>query len=209
MTRAFQKLQDLKNAASLAIAILQEDIEKDCDGNQFADNFDKNHCSNCRNGIRNFLQMPNLKQFLQQFYVGPICSVKTAAEDIFSQNVASLFKEKINNVHSKPETAEEVLINNDADRTNKALLLKTKNNLHSKPDPARNQTLLLEKNNNVNKKSGSEQNFAYKRRAQTLSFISCFKTFDRATSHLGSTFSRRAGPVELLRQQGHLRIPDW
>ncbi len=51
MTRAFQKLQDLKNAASLAIAILQEDIEKDCDGNPFADNFDKTHCSNCRNGI--------------------------------------------------------------------------------------------------------------------------------------------------------------
>ena len=150
MTRAFQKLQDLKNAASLAIAILQEDIEKDCDGNPFADNFDKNHCSNCRNGIRNFLQMPNLKQFLQQFYVGPICSAKTAAEDIYSQNVASLFKECINNVHSTPEMpAEENLINNDADQIYNALLLKTKNNVHSTADPARNQTLLLESKNNV------------------------------------------------------------
>jgi hypothetical protein len=104
MTRAFQKLQDLKNAASLAIAILQED---NCDGNPFSDNFDKNHCSNCRNGIRNLLQMPNLKQFLQQFYVGPICSAKTVAKDMYSQNVASLFKECINNVHSKPETSAE------------------------------------------------------------------------------------------------------
>jgi hypothetical protein len=105
MTRAFQKLQDSKNAASLAIAILHEDIEKDCDGNPFADNFDKNHCSNCRNGIRNFLQMPNLKQFLQKFYVGPICSTKMAAEDIFPLNVNLLFKKMINNVHSKTETA--------------------------------------------------------------------------------------------------------
>ena len=151
MTRAFQKLQDLKNAASLAIAILQED---NCDGNPFADNFDKNHCSNCRNGIRNFLQMPNLKQFLQQFYVGPICSAKTVAEDIYSQNVASLFKECINNVHSKPETpAEENLINNDGDQTHNALLLKTKNNVHSAADPARNQTLLLETKNNVSTKA--------------------------------------------------------
>ena len=49
--------------------------------------------------------------------------------------------------------AEEVLINNDADQTNKALLLKTKNNVHSTADPACNQTLLLESKNNVIKKA--------------------------------------------------------
>ncbi len=54
MTRAFQKLQDLKNAASLAIAILQEEKYQDCDGNPFPDNFDKYHCKNCYNWIKLF-----------------------------------------------------------------------------------------------------------------------------------------------------------
>jgi len=49
--------------------------------------------------------------------------------------------------------AEEVLINNDADQTNKTLLLKTKNNVHSTADPAHNQTLLLETKNNVSTKA--------------------------------------------------------
>jgi hypothetical protein len=61
MTRAFKKLTDLKNAASLAILLLADDKEEECYGNIFSENFDKNHCSNCRNGICNFLKMPNLK----------------------------------------------------------------------------------------------------------------------------------------------------
>jgi hypothetical protein len=65
MTRAFQKLQDVKNAATLAIAILTENEDDECYGNIFSENFDKNHCKNCRDGIRNFLHMPGLKKFLQ------------------------------------------------------------------------------------------------------------------------------------------------
>jgi hypothetical protein len=65
MTRAFQKLQDLKNAANLAIAILQEENNADCDGNPFTDNFDKYHCKNCYNGIKSFLKLPNLKRIFQ------------------------------------------------------------------------------------------------------------------------------------------------
>ncbi len=65
MTRAFQKLQDLKNAATLAIAILQEEKDADCDGNPFTDNFDKYDCKNCYNGIKSFLKLPNLKQIFQ------------------------------------------------------------------------------------------------------------------------------------------------
>jgi transposase InsO family protein len=63
VTRAFQKLQDLKNADTLAIAILTENEDDKCYGNFFSENFNKNHCQNCRNGIKNFLQMPKLKQF--------------------------------------------------------------------------------------------------------------------------------------------------
>jgi len=66
MTRAFQKLQDLKNAATLAIAILTENENDECNGNIFSEHFNKNHCNNCRNGIRNFLHMPGLKNFLQE-----------------------------------------------------------------------------------------------------------------------------------------------
>ncbi len=69
MTRAFQKLQDLKNAANLAIAISAENKDDECYGNIFSDSFNKNHCKNCRNGIRNFLHMPGLNFFLQKHYV--------------------------------------------------------------------------------------------------------------------------------------------
>ena len=71
MTRAFQRLTDLKNAATMAIAILQEESSEDCFGNMFSDNYNKNHCKNCYNGIRSLLTMPGLKQFFQKHYVDP------------------------------------------------------------------------------------------------------------------------------------------
>jgi hypothetical protein len=76
ITRAFKKLTNLKNAASMAISLLANIDAEECYGNIFSENFDKNHCSNCRNGIRNFLRMPNLRKFLQKFYVGPMCSME-------------------------------------------------------------------------------------------------------------------------------------
>ncbi len=69
--------------------------------------------------------MPDLKQFLQKLYVGPIYS--TAAEEIFPLNVELLLTETKDNVHSRMENAaEENLINKDADGLNVELLLKTK-----------------------------------------------------------------------------------
>ena len=99
MTRAFKKLTDLKNAAAMAISLLSNIEAEECYGNIFSENFDKNHCSNCHNGIRTCLQMPNLQQFLQKFYVGPICSTKTA-DDIFP---LKFFKETKNNVIKKAD----------------------------------------------------------------------------------------------------------
>jgi hypothetical protein len=84
MTRAFKKLTDLKNAASVAISLLANIDPEECYGNIFSEHFDKNHCSNCQNGIGNILRMPNLKKFLQKFYVGPMCStelIDAAAEE--------------------------------------------------------------------------------------------------------------------------------
>ncbi len=102
--------------------------------------------------------MPDLKQFLQKFYVGPICS--TAAEEIFPLNVKLLLSETKNNVHSRTENAaKENLINKDADRPNIELLLKTKNNVHSTADPFNNNTLLLKTKNNVISKA--EQQLCY------------------------------------------------
>jgi hypothetical protein len=69
MTRAFQKLQDLKNAASLAIAILTEENEEICYGNIFSDSYNKNHCQNCKNGIKTFLNLPNIKEIFKKHYV--------------------------------------------------------------------------------------------------------------------------------------------
>jgi len=63
-----------------------------------------------KNGIRNFLSMPNLKQFLQKFCEGPICS--TALKDT---------------------TAEENLIKNKADPVNIAAIKKLRASLLSIP----------------------------------------------------------------------------
>jgi len=69
MTRAFQKLQDLKNAASIAIAILKEENEELCYDNIFSDSYNKNHCQNCKNGIKTFLKLPNIKEIFQKHFL--------------------------------------------------------------------------------------------------------------------------------------------
>ena len=99
MTRAFKKLTDLKNAATMAISLLSNLDSEECPGNIFSENFDKNHCSNCHNGIRSLLQIPNLKQFLQKFYTGPICSMENVSNELLLKNTA----------------AQDILITNDAD----------------------------------------------------------------------------------------------
>jgi hypothetical protein len=126
MTRAFKKLTDLKNAATMAISLLSNLDNEECPGNIFSENFDKNHCSNCHNGIRSLLQIPNLKQFLQKFYTGPICSMEnvsnelllknTAAQDILITNGADPSMENVSNeLLLKNTSAQEILITNDAD----------------------------------------------------------------------------------------------
>jgi hypothetical protein len=157
MTRAFKKLTDLKNAAAMAILLLSNIEAEECYGNIFSENFDKNHCSNCQNGIRNFLKMPNLKQFAQQFYVGPICST-AMADNIFPPNVELLLKETKHKVHSRLETAaEENLIKKDADWPNVELLLKTKNNVHSTADLLNNKTLLFKTKTDVISKADQQK----------------------------------------------------
>jgi hypothetical protein len=95
MRRAFKKLTDLKNAATMALSLLHNIDKEECYGNIFSENFYKNHCSNCRNGIRNLLSMPNLKKFLQKHYVGPMCSTKVidaTAEENLIKNDAEMMR---------------------------------------------------------------------------------------------------------------------
>ncbi len=47
MTRALKKLIDYKNAAAMAISLLNEELQKECDGNIFAEGYNKYHCKNC------------------------------------------------------------------------------------------------------------------------------------------------------------------
>jgi len=58
------KKTDLKNAATMAISLLSNIEAEECYGNIYADNFNRNHCKNCYNGICNFLSLPDLKQIL-------------------------------------------------------------------------------------------------------------------------------------------------
>jgi hypothetical protein len=49
-----RKLIDYKNAAAMAISLLNDKLEEHCDGNIFAEGYNKYHCKNCYNGIKNF-----------------------------------------------------------------------------------------------------------------------------------------------------------
>jgi len=47
MTRALKKLMDYKNAAAMAISIINNELQEECDENIFAENYNKYHCANC------------------------------------------------------------------------------------------------------------------------------------------------------------------
>jgi len=75
MTRALKRLLDYKNAATMAISILHEELEAECDGNIFTENYTKYHCDKCYNDIKNshfarqtniFLDPQNLITFSQK-----------------------------------------------------------------------------------------------------------------------------------------------
>jgi transposase InsO family protein len=95
MTRAFKKLTDLKNAATMAISLLSNIEAEECDGNIFDANFDKYHCKNCYSGIKTFLSLPNLKQIFQN----------AAQEDLINKNADPL----------QNSATQENLINKNAD----------------------------------------------------------------------------------------------
>jgi len=54
ITRALKKLINFKNAASMAVSLIQNEIETECDCNLFTENYNKYHCKNCYNVIQNF-----------------------------------------------------------------------------------------------------------------------------------------------------------
>jgi hypothetical protein len=45
---------DYKNAAAMAISMPNNNLDHNCDGNIFSEHYDKYHCQNCYNGIKNF-----------------------------------------------------------------------------------------------------------------------------------------------------------
>ena len=101
MTRAFKKLTDLKNAATMAISLLSNIEDEVCDGNIFDANFDKYHCKNCYNGIKTFLSLPNLKQIFQKTCDNSICSTtfqnSAAQENLINKNAdPNVFSSKFN-----------------------------------------------------------------------------------------------------------------
>jgi hypothetical protein len=54
MNRSLKKLIDYKNTADMAISLLNDELEEECDGNIFAEGNDKYHCKNCYNVIKKF-----------------------------------------------------------------------------------------------------------------------------------------------------------
>jgi len=109
MTRAFKKLTDLKNAATMAISLLSNIEAEECYGNIFKENFDKYHCKNCYNGIKTFLSLPNLKQIFKQTCDNSIGSTtfqnSAAQENLINKNADPL----------QNSAAQENLINKNTD----------------------------------------------------------------------------------------------
>jgi hypothetical protein len=38
----------------MAVSFIESELEEVCDGNMLAENYNKYHCANCYNGIKNF-----------------------------------------------------------------------------------------------------------------------------------------------------------
>jgi hypothetical protein len=112
MTRALKKLIDYKNAAAMAISLLNDELEDEFDGNIFAEGFDKYHCKNCYNGIKKFSHFArktnvftdpqNLIKFLQKL---------NHREGAFTSDLCELIK---NYKYCKNDTDQ---VQNDADPT--------------------------------------------------------------------------------------------
>ncbi len=49
----------------MAISLLTDDFEDQCDGNMFAEGFNKYHCKNCYHGIKNFSHFARQKDIFQ------------------------------------------------------------------------------------------------------------------------------------------------
>ena len=109
ITRAFKKLTDLKNAATMAISLLSNIEAEECYGNIFGENFDKYHCKNCYNGIKTFLSLPNLKQIFQKTCDNSICST-TFQNSAPQENLINKNADPLQN-----SAAQENLINKNAD----------------------------------------------------------------------------------------------
>jgi len=96
----------------MAISILNNDFKEECDGNMFAEHYDKYYCGNCYNGIRNFshfarqtnvfLDPRNLIEFLQKI---------NHNEGAFTCTLCDLIK---NNKYCKNDANQ---VQNDADPT--------------------------------------------------------------------------------------------
>jgi hypothetical protein len=69
-------LIDYKNAAAMAISLINDELNSKCNGHIFAENYNKYRCANCYHGIRNFVHIAcqtnafldpqNLIKFLQK-----------------------------------------------------------------------------------------------------------------------------------------------
>ncbi len=79
-TRALQKLFQNKNAATVAVTFIENEICELCYGNIFREDFDKNHCKNCHGGMHIF---PHLAQHNLSFFQMNISVQKSGSDFLF------------------------------------------------------------------------------------------------------------------------------
>jgi hypothetical protein len=99
----------------MAISLLSNLDEEECPGNIFSKNFDKNHCSNCHNGIRSLLGVPNLKQIFQEFTKRSISAVENVSNEILLKNAAA--QENLIENDADPNVFSPIFNQNDADQS--------------------------------------------------------------------------------------------
>jgi hypothetical protein len=91
----------------MAIALLQNIEEEECYRNIFSENYNKYHCKNCYNSIKNFLSMPNLKQFLQKHYVDPNSDLMKLINTAAKENLIKEDEDPGNDVLSQADQEKE------------------------------------------------------------------------------------------------------
>jgi hypothetical protein len=112
----------------MAISIITSEFHGECDGNMFADNYDKYHCKNCYNGIQNFSHFSGQTDI----FLDPINLIKFLRKINHKEGAfTSALCELIKNYKCCKSDADQVLNDTDQETFNQPIISARKEALRS------------------------------------------------------------------------------